>query len=140
MPTPLLPDVVGLTIAGLLAQSSITDIVGTRVFDRIPATPTYPLVAVTVISDDEYTDPALGTARVQIDCWGAGSGQTHSEQARRLARTVRSVARDLRGTYAGPASATGVISAASPAAFISAFDPDTGRARFIIDLFIETHA
>lgn len=135
MPTPLLPDVVSLTITGLLAQPAVTAIVGTRIYDRIPASPTYPLLSVVVVSDDEAAEAALGFARVQVDCWGRGSSQSNAQEARNLALTVRSVTRDLRGTYSG-----GAISAAAPAPFVTAFDPDTGRARFIIDLFIETHS
>lgn len=135
MPIPLLPDPVALTIQALLAQTSLTALVGTRMYDRIPGNPTWPLLVVSAVSDDEERDPALGAARVQVDCWGAGNSPGDTATAQTIARTVRSTARDLAGTYAA-----GMLVDCSPALFAPAPDPTTGRARFVADLLLTTHA
>lgn len=135
MPLPLLPDTLALGREALLAQTPVTAIVSTRVYgSRIPGSPTYPLIVLSVVDDDEARDPALGEARLQADCWGAGSGPVEEEQARLLARTVRAVARDLAGTYTA-----GTVTGCAPGQIISAPDPTTGRVRFIVDLLITTH-
>lgn len=135
MPLPLLPDVVDVTITALLAQPAVTALVSTRIYGQLPATPTWPLLVVSTVDDDEGGDPYLGLARVQVDCWGAGPSAADVAQARLLARSVRSVARDLKGTYAG-----GTITGAAPALFLAQPDPQTGRARFVVDLNVESHA
>lgn len=134
MPVPLLPDVIDLAITALAAQSPVTALVSTRIYSRRPDNPTWPLLVVSTVDDDEGRDPALGLSRVQVDCWGGGNGAGYDQQARLLARTVRSVARDLKGTYGG-----GVVTGCAPGLIIPAPDSDTGRARFIVDLILESH-
>jgi hypothetical protein len=134
MPLPLLPDVVDLAITGLAAQPSITALVSSRVYSRIPGTPTWPLLVVSTVDEGEAGDPGLGESRVQVDCWGAGNGPGYDQQARLLARTVRAVARDLVGSYVGKGSITGC----APGLIVPAPDGDTGRARFIVDLLLTT--
>lgn len=134
MPLPLLPDLIALSREAILAQSAMTALVSTRVYGRIPGTPTWPLITLAVVDDGEARDPALGDARVQADCWGAGPSTTDEEVARLIARTLRSVARNLRGTYT-----TGVITGCAPGQVISAPDAQTGRARMICDLLIVSH-
>lgn len=135
MPLPLLPDPVELTRLGLVAQPAVTAFVAARVHDRIPSSPVYPLIRLDLISDDEERDPSLGFARVQAGCWGTGAGPNDTAAAQQLARTIRAAARDLQGTYAA-----GVIVSCSPGLIVPAPDPTTGRARFLVDLFLITHA
>lgn len=133
MPLALLPDVVALAITALRAQTAVTALVSQRVYSRIPASPTWPLLVVSTVDEGEAGEPIVGASRVQVDCWGGGNGADYDQQARALGRTVRSVTRDLVGSYTG-----GSIVACSPELMIPAPDSDTGRARFIVDLSITT--
>lgn len=133
MPVPVLPDALAVAREGLLAQSTLTALVGTRIYDRIPASPTWPLLVLSVVDDLEL-EWHTGVARVQVDVWGAGSSPTDAAQALSIARTVRSVARDLRQSWAA-----GDISNAAPGTILPAPDPETGRARYVIDLILETN-
>lgn len=132
MPTQLLPDVVAVIRQALLAQSSITALVSTRIYDRIPAMPTWPLLVVTTVDEDEVEGPENLQGRIQIDCWGQSGNETHTAEARLIARTVRSVSRDLAGTWTG-----GKVRAAVAQIALPSPDPITGRARFIVDLLVE---
>lgn len=132
MPTQLLPDPVAAVREALLAQASITALVSTRIYDRIPATPTWPLLVVSSVDDDEAGGPENLQARVQVDCWGQSGNQTDTAQARLIVRTVRSVSRDLAGTW--PA---GKIRSAVGQTTIPSPDPESGRARFFIDLLVD---
>jgi hypothetical protein len=133
MPVSLLPDALALTREALLAQSSLTALVGTRIYDRIPGTPTWPLLVLTVIDEVEL-EWHTGQPRVQVDVWGAGSTATDAANALTIARTVRSVTRDLRGSWTA-----GDISNAAPSTIVPAPDQTTGRARYVIDLLLETN-
>jgi hypothetical protein len=107
--------------------------VGTRIYDRVPASPTWPLLEVLGVDDAESAgEPTMGEARVQINCWGAGPDAGHVQTARTIARTIRAVCRDLTGAHAA-----GTIVSAAPVMFVPAPD-ETGRARFILDLSIRT--
>lgn len=132
MPTTLLPDLVAVTIQALSAQPSLTALVSTRVYDRLPATPTWPLLVVNTV--DEGETPFAGIARVQVDVWGAGPTSTDEEATRTIARTLVSVSRDLRGNYAA-----GHISNSGHLNTVPLPDPTTGRARFAVDLDIEAY-
>lgn len=132
MPTQLLPDAVAVIRQALLAQAPITALVSTRIYDRVPATPTWPLLVVTSIDDDEIEGPENLQARIQVDCWGQSGSETHTAEVRLIARTVRSVSRDLIGTWA-----SGKIRAAVAQITIPSPDPETGRARFIVDLLVD---
>lgn len=133
MAVPLLPDVTQLAIDALLAQSPVTALVGTRIYPRIPDTPTWPLLRVSVVDEIER-QWHTGLARVQVDCWGAGNTLTDEQQARTIARTLVSVHRDLRGAYA-----SGRISNTGLGAVVPAPDPDNGRPRFVVDLLLHVH-
>jgi hypothetical protein len=133
MPVSLLPDALAVTREALLAQSSLTALVGTRIYDRIPGNPVWPLLVLTVVDEVEL-EWHTGNARVQVDVWGAGNTSADAQQAQTVARTVRAVTRDLRGSWTA-----GDISNAAPAVTIPAPDETTGRARFVIDLLIETN-
>lgn len=135
MPLPLLPDVIALIRDAWLAQSSVTALVSTRIYDRIPASATstdFPLVELIDVDDDEASDAVHGLSRVQNSIWGQGPSPANTQQARLIARTMRAAARDLKGTYS-----TGTIYACTPALFIPQPDPATGRARFILDTVLE---
>jgi len=134
MPTPTLPDPTVLARSALLAETAVTTLVSTRIYYAIPASPTYPLLVLTLVDDDELRPETL-TARVQVDVWGDGPGTQSVLEAKAIAATVRSVARDLKGTYTG-----GTISSSVAGQVIPQPDGTTGRARFIVDLLIECNA
>lgn len=135
MPLPLLPDAISLGREALLAQAPVTALVSTRIYGAIPGSPTWPLIELAIVDDDEARDPALGEARLQANCWGAGPSSDDKRDALALARTVRSVARDLRGAYA-----SGAVVKCAPGQIIPAPDPQTGRVRFLVDLLLTSHA
>jgi hypothetical protein len=136
MPLPLLPNVVDLTKEALLAQASLTALVGTRVYDRVPGAPSYPLLVVTSVDEAESPEPAIGEARVQVDVWGKPMSELGALTAARLVtRTLQSVVRDLRGTWTA-----GKIVGAAHLNTIPQPDPDTGRTRFIVDLQINSQS
>ena len=131
MPTPVLPDPVIAARTALLAQSTLTALVSTRIYYAIPATPTWPLLVLSLVDDDEVRPEAL-TARVQVDIWGVGNTTQDVLDCKAIAAVVRSVARDLKGTWGGASIYSAVAGQIIP-------NPDTtsGRARHIIDLLLE---
>lgn len=131
MPTPVLPDPVVAARTALLAQVSLTALVVQRIYYAIPATPTYPLLVLTLVDEDELR-PETASARVQVDVWAAGGTPQQLVDCKAIAAVVRSVARDLRGTWSGA-----TISNAVAAQVIPSADVPTGRARFIVDLLLE---
>lgn len=132
MPTPLLPDVLALARAALLAQPSVTDLVGRRVHERVPTDPTYPLLRLAVVDDYEQR-PGAGVARIQVDAWSAGPTPSDHAAARQAAATVVAATRDLVGVY-GP---LGAITVAAPGGTTDQPDPDTGRQRCFVALHLE---
>jgi len=136
MPLPLLPNVVDLTKEALLAQTSLTALVSTRIYDRVPGTPTFPLLVVTSVDEAESPEPAIGEARVQVDVWGKLLSELGAQtQARLITRTLQSVVRDLRGTWTA-----GHIVNSAHLNTIPQPDPDSGRTRFIVDLQINSQS
>lgn len=135
MPLPVLPDVIALGREAILAQSAITALVSTRVYRQIPASPIWPLITLSLVDDLEAPEPALSATRLQADCWGAGPSTADEQAAWLIVRTLRSVARELKGTYA-----TGTLTACAPGPLIPSPDPQTGRIRIICDLLITAHA
>lgn len=136
MPLPVLPDSDAVTIAALAAETAITALVGLRIYDRIPDAPTWPLITVATIFENELTDPIGLDVLEQVDVWGAGGSRLDTFNARQIARTVRSVSRDLAGTYASGTVAgcsAGELRDLGP-------DPDTGRAHFALDLNLLLYA
>ena len=91
MPLPLYPDTVSVVREALLAQPSITALVGTRIYARIPTAPVWPLIVVGTVDDTEAPDPILGESRIQLDVWGAGGTDSNTQQARLIARNLRDV-------------------------------------------------
>lgn len=131
MPTPLLPDPTVAARTALLAQSPVTALVSTRIHFAIPSAPTWPLIVLTLIDDDELRPETL-TARIQADVWGAGNTTQDTLDCKLIASTIRSVARDMRGTW-GAAQVSNAV--AGP--IVPSPDDTTGRARQIVDLLLE---
>lgn len=136
MPLPLDPDVVALTKEALLAQPSVTALVSTRIYDRLPGSPTYPLLVVTSVDGSESDEPVIGEDRVQIDVWGRPLAELNARtDARTLAATVKSVVRDLRGTWTA-----GKIVNSAHLNTVPQPDDTSGRTRYIVDLQINAKA
>lgn len=129
MPTPLLPDPTVVARAALLAQSAVTALVSTRVHFAIPETPTWPLLIVSLVDDDELRPETL-TVRIQVDVWGEGNNVQQVLDSKAIAATVRSVARDLNGDYAPAGKIRGCVAGQ----VIPNPDTTNGRARHIVDL------
>ena len=133
MPTPVLPDVLAVMCQALLAQPAVTALVGTRISDRIPDSPVWPLIVVSVISDQER-EWHTGLSRVQVDVWGSGPTSGDKATVRAVYAALLSVARDLRGAWpAGRISNSAIING------VMLPDPDTGRQRIAVDFHIETN-
>lgn len=130
MPTPVLPDPVIAARSALLGQASLTALVAQRIYWAIPSTPapTYPLLVVSLVDDDELRPETL-IARVQVDVWGVGKTVVDVNECKAIAAVVRSVARDMRGTWGAAQISNSVAGQIIP-------NPDdaSGRARFIVDL------
>jgi len=131
MPTPVLPDPVIAARTALLAQAPVTAVVVQRIYYAIPDTPVYPLLVLSLVDDGELRPETL-SARVQVDVWGVGSTTQQVIDCKAIAAVLRSVARDLRGTWAGCTISNAVVDQVIPAA-----DAKTGRARFVVDLLLE---
>lgn len=128
MPTPLLPDPTVVARAALLAQSAVTALVSTRIHFAIPSAPTWPLLVVSLVDDDELRPETLA-ARVQVDVWGNGNTTQDVIDSKTIAATVRSVARDLNGDWP-----TGKIRGCVAGQIIPNPDSANGRARHIVDV------
>lgn len=131
MPTPLAPDTVALVREALLAQTAVTTFVGSRMYDRVPESPAWPLIVIDTV-DEAETDWHTWESRVQVDVWGSGPSSDDEQQARLIARTIIASMRDLRGAW--PAGHLVNIGMAN---LIPAPDEETGRARFVIDLMVQ---
>jgi hypothetical protein len=130
MPTPVLPDPTVAARTALLAQSTLTALVGTRIYYAIPSAPTWPLLVLSLVDDDELRPETL-SARVQVDVWGNGNTTQDVLDCKAIAAVIRSVARDLKGSW--PAN----ISNSVAGLVIPNPDTTSGRARFIVDLQLE---
>lgn len=131
MPTPLLPDARAVTIEALKGQGSLTALVGQRIYYKLPAVPLWPLVVVSKVDDTEL-QWHTSTLRMQCDVWGDGNSAFAEAQVDLIARTLISVMRDMVGIWT-----SGRISNVGHANTIPSPDPDTGRARQIVDFFVE---
>jgi hypothetical protein len=130
VPTPVLPDPTVAARTALLAQSTLTALVGTRIYYAIPSAPTWPLLVLSLVDDDELRPETL-SARVQVDVWGNGNTTQDVLDCKAIAAVIRSVARDLKGSW--PAN----ISNSVAGQVIPNPDTTSGRARFIVDLQLE---
>jgi hypothetical protein len=130
---PLLPDLLAVAIQAVRAQPAVQSAVGARVYDRVPASPVWPLLVVSVVDNGERS-PSEGSGRFQVDVWGSGPGDTASAAAHTIARAVVAASRDMRGTWpAGTITNSGV--AMGP---LEQPDDETGRARWVVDLYVDT--
>jgi len=135
-PTPVLPDPVVVARTALIAQPTLTALVDQRVYYAVPSPwpqagaplADLPVLVLSLVDDDELRPETL-IARVQVDVWGSGGNKQQVIDCKAIAAVVRSVARDLKGTW-GPAS----ISMAVAGQIIPNPDTTSGRARFICDL------
>ena len=134
MPVPVLPDVLGVMCQALLGQSAVTALVGTRITDRIPDSPIWPLIVVSVVSEQEK-EWHTGSARVQCDVWGRGPTSVDKLEVRAIFAALVSVSRDLRGAWS-----SGRISNSAITNGVMLPDPNTGRQRIAVDFHIESHA
>lgn len=133
MPTPVLPNPKVATRTGLLAQSALTALVDQRIYYAIPANPTYPLIVLSIVDADELRPETL-TARVQADVWGSGGSTQDTLDTEAIAAVLRSVARNLVGTWGSASISNAVAGQAIPQP-----DSTTGRARTIVDIQIEVN-
>lgn len=131
MPTPVVADPVVAVRTALAAQSAVTALVAQRIYYAIPGTGTYPLLVVSLVDEDEIRPEAV-SARVQVDVWGMGGSPQQVIDAKAIAAVLRSVARDLRGAWAGA-----TISSAVAGQVVPNPDTTTSRARFVVDLQVE---
>jgi len=139
MPSPVLPDPVVAARTALIAQPTLTALVAQRVYYAVPSpwpqagSPLVdlPVLVLSLVDDDELRPETL-IARVQVDVYGAGGNKQEVIDCKAIAAVVRSVARDLRGTWGAAAISNSVAGQIIP-------NPDTtsGRARFIVDLQLE---
>lgn len=131
MPTPVISDPVTAVRAALVAQTPLTALVAQRIYYAIPATPTWPLLVLSLVDEDEIRPEAV-TARVQVDVWGSGGSTQQVIDTKAIAAVLRSVARDLRGTWGGATISNAVAGQTIPSP-----DTTTSRARFVVDLQVE---
>lgn len=129
MTLPVPPDLLAVTIDAVKAAPLVAAIVGTRVFDRIPATPTWPLLTVGIVDYGEAVDPSWVAGRVQFDAWGPGGTSLAWQVALELANAVVASSRDLVGTW--PSGR--IVAAGSPLVIPVRED----RAHYAIDLYLE---
>lgn len=134
MPTTVLPDATVVAREALLAQTIVTDEIGTRVRYAIPETDTYPLLVLSTVDDDELRPETL-TVRVQVDVWGEGPSTQDVLDCNRIARKIRAAARDLNGDWS-----TGKIRGCVAGLIIPNPDTTSGRARFAVDLLFQLNA
>lgn len=134
--TPVLPNPKVVARTALLAQTALTALVAQRIYYAIPAPvggvePTYPLIVLSIVDDDELRPETL-TARVQADIWGVGKETQDQLDTEAIAAVIRSVARNLIGTWGSATIGNSVAATAIPQP-----DSTTGRARTVIDLQLE---
>lgn len=127
MPLTVLPDPETVTIQALAAQTSIAAIVGTRIASEIPTAPVFPLLRVTKAASIETDIEGREVALMSVECW-ADTDATASL----LARTVVAARKDMSATYAAGWVALVDVSGGP----IPAYDPESERARWIVDLDI----
>jgi len=131
--TPVLPNPKVAVRSGLLAQTALTTLVDQRIYYAIPATPVYPLIVLSIVDSDELRPETL-TARVQADVWGKGNSTQDTLDTEAIVAVIRSVARNLVGTWGGASISNAVAGQAIPQP-----DSTTGRARTIVDLQLEVN-
>jgi hypothetical protein len=138
MTIPVLPNPKILARTALLAQTPLTALISQRIYYAIPAPvggvePTYPLIVLSIVDSDELRPETL-TARVQADIWGKGNSTQDGLDSEAIAAVLRSVARNLVGTWTGGTIGNAVAGQAVPQP-----DSTTGRVRTIVDIQLEVN-
>lgn len=138
MTTPVLPNPKVIARTALLAQTPLTTLVAQRIYYAVPAPvggvePAYPLIVLSIVDSDELRPETL-TARIQADIWGKGKETQDGLDAEAIAAVLRSVARNLVGTWTGGTIGNAVAGQAIPQP-----DSTTGRVRTIVDLQLEVN-
>lgn len=132
------PDALKLAHARVKASPDVVALVAGRVHaNELPRAgavfPCVRLLTVTTSELVEYDGWSFGPERIQVDCWGEQAWSF--EQARQLARTVRSVLSTLPGVYT-----EGAVTRVELVAGLSSFtDPDNGKAGYRFDVAVYTH-
>jgi len=135
VPLQVLPDALVVVREAMLAQAAITSSpVNTRIHWGIPASPVYPLWALSLVDDIELRPETLAV-RVQADVWGAGPTAQNLADAKASAALLRAVARDLNGDWP-----SGKIRGCVAGLIVPNPDPTAGRVRFIVDLEFQLNA
>lgn len=134
--TPVLPNPKIVVRTALLAQAALTALVAQRVYYALPAPvagvePTYPLIVLSIVDADELRPETL-TSRVQADIWGKGNTTQDQLDTEAIAAVIRSIARNLIGTWGSASIGNSVAGQAIPQP-----DSTTGRARTLVDLQLE---
>ena len=134
-PSPIVgADAEALVSAHLRAASSVTALVGDRVYTAIPKRAEYPLVRLWRIGGGPTASPpVLDAARIQVDVYGGSKAQ-----ARELAATVLGeLEANLVGVQAGGESTVTATRAGT-----LRFQPDTTydppKPRYIVDVQVYT--
>jgi len=128
----LKPDTVAVVRDALLARPAVTAIFGARITARLQGD-VWPQLRLSTASEGEDAEPHMGEARVTCECFGGGGTDADTASMRIAALTLFANARDLAGAYP-----SGIIVACAPLLFIPDPVPDTGRARFIVDIVVTT--
>jgi hypothetical protein len=81
-----MPDVERMVVLYLRASSDVQALISQRVATELPASPTWPMATVTLISGEERLRLQLDAQRIQVDAWGGTKAQ-----ANLLIRTLRAV-------------------------------------------------
>lgn len=117
-----------LVKAALAGDSSVTALVGTRVYPLIlPQTPTYPAITYQRISSTGTNgNTALRASRYQVNCWAT----THAG-AQALAGAVKTLFEEYTSTTSG-------IKMSLVVNELDDYDDDTDAYRIIVDIMLTT--
>jgi hypothetical protein len=126
-------DVERLLVAKLLTDTPLTTLVGTRISTEVPASPTFPLVTLKLITTSGDFPHWLENALIQADSWG-GTRQ----QANDVACTLQAAMKRAEGTTA---SGLGVVSGVEPSG--RSWQPDAtvtpARPRYVSQFRVYLH-
>lgn len=131
-----LPDVEGALRTWMRTLSSITTLVGQRVFFGVPkgaGESTFPLVTVSRVGGgDAEGEAPVDQALVQVECWGSfdASGNGRKAQATALVNAVRSEFRAVNGSTV--LSGTTIALGINVESVVWLPDPDSDRPRYVV--------
>ncbi len=126
------PDALIIVRGFLFQHADVNALVGGRVYaNRIPASPTWPLVRLQQVADSEVVARHFTATRVQVEGWAA---TLHDDgTARDVAATCRSALHDMSG-WVHPEGWVSHVEEASPLTWLP--DDDAGKARYLFDFRI----